>query len=85
MLKKKERVEGWWGFGRERGGRGSLALGAGQLAKEGDGAQIVTCCLFSLADGKVTRGTKGQRPAESRRLKASAARVMGGRGRGFGF
>lgn len=51
MLKKKERGEGWWlggvGWGVRVEGSGSLALGAGQLAKEGDGAQIVTCCLFS--------------------------------------
>lgn len=59
-------------------GSGSLALGAGQLAEEGDGAQIVTCCLFPLADGEVTRGTKGQRLAESRRLKPGCKSDWGG-------
>lgn len=56
MLKKNE---------RKKKGSGLLALGAGQLAKEEDGAQIVTCCLFSLADGEVRRATKGQRHVDS--------------------
>lgn len=37
---------------------GLLALGAMQLAKWWDGAETVTCCLFSLCHGEVKRKWK---------------------------
>lgn len=49
---------------KQKENSGSLAPGAGQLAKWRDGAETVTRCLSSLCDGEVKRE---RRAGEARR------------------